>query len=75
MRWYNDVLADVVRTEPPQVHLLRWSEWLCPNGNFLREVDGQTLRPDGLHFQHTVVPLVWHWLTPRLNATVRPNPA
>ena len=63
--WVNSVFeewADENGVELGDIHGL-----LCPDGEFVGEVDGVAYTDDGTHYTEQGAPIVWNWLTPQLD--------
>jgi hypothetical protein len=60
-------IIDEVIAATPRAQLLRWSEFLCPNGQYLEQINGAVIRYDGLHFFGDGKRLLWEWMGPRLD--------
>jgi peptidoglycan/LPS O-acetylase OafA/YrhL len=70
----NDVLHDFAARNPERVQVLPMSEWVCPGGDPRRELDGFTLRPDGVHVSGPATTHFWQeMLLPELVARFRPS--
>ncbi|MBV6508591.1 MAG: hypothetical protein JJLCMIEE_01656 [Acidimicrobiales bacterium] len=65
--WVNDVFVDAA-AERADVHVIDLASWLCPDGEYVNEIDGVELRYDGLHFTGEGASVVWNWLLPRVKA-------
>lgn len=52
------------------VAMIDLTKLVCPHRRCLSEVDGSTLRPDGLHFQGEGADVVTRWLVPQLREIV-----
>jgi hypothetical protein len=64
----DGILADAASARP-EVRILPVSAVLCPGGHFQDQLDGITLRPDGVHLTKASAELVWRtWLVPRLDS-------
>ncbi|WP_158607725.1 acyltransferase family protein [Flexivirga caeni] len=61
----NDVLAEVVRTHP-RTSLLDMRSYLCPAGTYQAQLDGVTMRPDGVHFAKAGAAAWWEHFAPEL---------
>jgi hypothetical protein len=62
----NRIIEEVVAATP-NTELLRWSEFLCPQGQYIERVGDIVVRYDGLHFYGDGKRLLWEWLRPRLD--------
>jgi hypothetical protein len=62
---FNAIL-ETVAGELPQVSTLRLDDLLCPGGVPIGEVDGESIRFDGVHLTGAGTSLVWTWLEERL---------
>jgi hypothetical protein len=65
VQWVNSAFeewADDNDVEIADIHGL-----VCPDGEFVGEVDGVAYTDDGSHYTHEGAPLVWNWLTPQLD--------
>jgi hypothetical protein len=60
----NDVLRAVAE-QSPDAEAIDLAEWVCPDRRCREEVDGATLRPDGLHFTGAGAEVVARWLVPQ----------
>jgi hypothetical protein len=47
---------------------------VCPQGRCRDEIDGATLRPDGLHFEGPGADVVVRWVAPQLRRLARSSP-
>lgn len=65
-RHFAELLQRVVEARPDQTALIDLASFVCPEDPCPREVDGVTLRPDGIHYDATGGPVVAGWLTPRI---------
>lgn len=65
---FNAVL-EAVADEVQLVSTLPLDELLCPGGVPLDEIDGETVRYDGVHLTDTGTDLVWNWLVEQLQDT------
>jgi hypothetical protein len=63
----NRVLRSVAARDP-RMHVLTWSTFLCPGNTFTAQLQGVTIRPDGVHFDPDGAKVVWAWLGPKLLA-------
>lgn len=66
-QWVNDIFVDTA-AERDDVHVIDLASWLCPDGEYVNEVDGVEIRYDGLHFTGEGASVVWNWLMPRVKA-------
>lgn len=64
--WVNGVLARFAEAHPAAVSILHIADFSCPGGSFKRTLDGQVIRPDGVHYNPKVTSALWDWLLPRL---------
>nr|WP_246242902.1 acyltransferase [Flexivirga aerilata] len=67
----NDVIAEVARTHP-KTAVLEQRAWLCPGGRYRATIDGQVLRPDGVHFDKAGTATWWRHFTPQLQRLYGP---
>lgn len=65
---WNNLLSQAVRRRPG-TGLIDFGRKLCPDGSFTWDVDGITVRSDGVHLTPDGV----NWLTPWLTAQLRAN--
>jgi hypothetical protein len=61
----NKVLYSVA-AQDKRLHILQWSNFLCPGGHFQDKKDGVVIRTDGVHFPPDGAHVVWKWLGPQL---------
>lgn len=59
----NDVLRDVAAARP-NVTLLDMRGFLCPEGEYVAEMAGQVIRPDGVHLNAVGARLWWQHFMP-----------
>jgi hypothetical protein len=64
---YNRLLREQA-AQRPNVHVLELSERLCPDGQYLDQVDGAPLRYDGVHLTPEGATYVMNWLEGALDA-------
>jgi peptidoglycan/LPS O-acetylase OafA/YrhL len=64
--WVNDQTAAVARGYGDRAMLIDLGPLLCPDGDTVHEIDGVTLRTDGIHFSNEFTPVVWDYITDRL---------
>jgi hypothetical protein len=70
--WVNQIFATVAAANPGRVSLIPISQWACPEGKFVTQHDGVTLRPDGVHYDPESALLTWEqWLGPRILTLAR----
>ncbi len=50
VRHLNDVILPTLAADEPSVRLFDLFGPLCPNGEFVEEIDGVEVRPDGVHY-------------------------
>jgi peptidoglycan/LPS O-acetylase OafA/YrhL len=62
---FNAILERVAASMP-EASTLPLDELLCPGGEFLRSVDGDDVRYDGVHLTPEGVRYVWEWLEDEL---------
>lgn len=62
----NLIIEDVADSRP-DVSVLHWSRFLCPNGGYEQIRDGVVVRYDGVHFFGDGQVSLWKWLGPRLD--------
>jgi hypothetical protein len=61
----NTVFRDVVKSG--RAVLLDLAEFVCPTAQTCRErVDGEVLRPDGVHYDGDGGKVIGRWIVPRL---------
>jgi lysophospholipase L1-like esterase len=58
----------------PSVTSLDLTPLICPSGRCRSEIDGVTLRPDGMHFEGAGADIVTRWLAPKLRAVAEQPP-
>lgn len=68
----NGVLAEVARTHP-RTSVLDMRSYLCPTGKYQPQVDGVTMRPDGVHFAKSGAAQWWTHFAPELRKHFGPN--
>jgi hypothetical protein len=61
----NSILDAFASAHAHDVSIIRWSDYLCPNGQNARQ-GGRPLRPDGIHFDKFSAPTVAAWLAPQI---------
>lgn len=71
-RAVNDVLAEVAKTHP-KTSLLDMRSYLCPNGKYQKQLDGVTMRSDGVHFDKEGAAQWWRHFTPELRKLFGPK--
>ena len=45
----NDALKAVAAQQPQEVTFVPWADAICPGGHYVNQIDGVTVRPDGVH--------------------------
>ena len=65
VRWINGVWRRYV-ADRPDVTLLDLDAHACPGGKYAEQIDGVTMRTDGVHFTTGGGRLIWRWLGPAL---------
>jgi peptidoglycan/LPS O-acetylase OafA/YrhL/lysophospholipase L1-like esterase len=61
--------------EAPGTTLIDLMPWVCPTADTcVTEVDGETLRPDGIHYDDPGGAVIARWLVPQLLAAVTGDP-
>jgi hypothetical protein len=58
----------------PMVSVVDLGTLVCPQGRCRDEIDGATLRPDGLHFEGPGADVVVRWVAPQLWRLARSSP-
>jgi peptidoglycan/LPS O-acetylase OafA/YrhL len=67
----NEVLRSFAAANPDRIAVVPMASWVCPGGVPLAEVDGVTLRPDGVHVADEGAALLWErQLAPAVRALV-----
>lgn len=69
--WFNELATRVAAGYGDLITRVDVGEMLCPGGVYTPEIDGVTPRPDGVHFGPEGARAVWHWLAPRVTATLQ----
>jgi len=64
---FNQVVRDVAASRP-KVRVLDVNGFVCPDHVCAEQIDGQPLRPDGVHFKGVGADYVLTWLVPELAA-------
>ena len=62
----NDLLREVAARHPESVAVVDLAAWLCRDDDCVNEIDGTTLRSDGVHYDDHSARIVAEWLAPRL---------
>lgn len=65
---FNDRLRAVAAANPATTTVIDVAAWLCPDGTCRRLPDGQSFRPDGMHYSVPGATDVAGWLGPQLRA-------
>lgn len=60
----NDMLRRAAETHGARI--VDYGAYLCPDGVNPIDVEGITVRPDGVHLERAGAALVWRWLAPQL---------
>jgi lysophospholipase L1-like esterase len=61
--------------EAPDATLVDLMPWVCPTADTcVTEVDGETLRPDGIHYDDPGGAVIARWLVPQLRAVLAGDP-
>lgn len=68
--WFNNLAARVSERYGDAITRVDIGEFLCPNGAFTEQINGVTIRPDGVHFGKDGAGEVWHWLAPQVMQAV-----
>jgi peptidoglycan/LPS O-acetylase OafA/YrhL len=55
----NEVLQGFAAANPDRITVVPMASWVCPGGVALVEVDGVTMRPDGVHVADEGAELLW----------------
>jgi len=69
-----DALNAEIAASNPNLDLIDLREWVCPDGVCREEVDGVTLREDGVHYLDEAAALVNEWALPQLLAAIPDDP-
>jgi hypothetical protein len=64
--WVNDQTARVAAGYGARAMLVDLGPIVCPHGEIVREIDGVTVRTDGIHFSNEITPVVWQFITDRM---------
>ncbi len=64
--WVNEQTTAVARGYGDRALVVDLGPLLCPDGDVVREIDGVTVRTDGIHFSNEITPVVWRFVTDRL---------
>jgi hypothetical protein len=64
--WLNRLYRSYATTNLGSVQVADLHGLLCPNGEYLTELEGQQLRFDGVHLTPPAADLTWRWLEPAL---------
>ena len=70
----NAAWREYASLHPNDVTLLDLSTFLCPNGKLRKQIDGEKVHTDGVHFSPAGARLFWNWLTPQI-ADMRRQPS
>jgi len=68
------VIGEFAQTRPDDVAVLDLASLVCPTSPCPAQVNGVTLRPDGVHYDETGGPVVGRWLADQLAAMTRVRP-
>jgi peptidoglycan/LPS O-acetylase OafA/YrhL len=64
--WLNRLYRSYATTNLGSVQVADLHGLLCPNGEYLTELEGHPLRFDGVHLTPPAADLTWRWLEPAL---------
>ena len=64
--WVNEQTAAVARGYGDRALVIDLGPLLCPDGDVVHEIDGVTVRTDGIHFSNEFTPVVWRFVADRL---------
>ena len=64
--WVNEQTATVARSYGGRATVIDLGPLVCPGGDIVHEIDGVTVRDDGIHFTNKITPVVWQFITDRL---------
>lgn len=64
--WFNNLAARVSERYGDLITRVDIGGLLCPNGAFAEQINGVTIRPDGVHFGGDGAREVWDWLAPQV---------
>ncbi len=70
----NDYFREFAKTSSPPLTILNPEEFLCPDGNVIKEIAGDVVRTDGIHYSDAGMGIFWDWMTPKLLSVV-PRPS
>lgn len=68
----NTVLARVAKAHP-KTTVLDMRSYLCPDGKYSKQLDGVTMRPDGVHFGKSGAAQWWQHFEPELRKRFGPK--
>jgi peptidoglycan/LPS O-acetylase OafA/YrhL len=76
LAWVNEQFAAFAESLGPRASYSDLGDLLCPGGEFLEEIDGVEIRPDGFHYEPETTGPTWAWLAERIVELARtPVPA
>lgn len=64
--WFNTIALGVARRYGSLVKPIDFGEYLCPGGEPREQINGVTMRYDGVHFTAEGGAEVWRWLAPQV---------
>ncbi len=66
LTWVNNVIKGVSDHYGTRADYIDMGPYLCPGGKFKDQIDGVTMRPDGVHFSDQSAQIAWQWLGPQI---------
>ncbi|MBI1844394.1 MAG: acyltransferase family protein, partial [Actinobacteria bacterium] len=69
--WFNTIMLGVARRYGSLVKPIDFGAYLCPGGEPREQINGVTMRYDGVHFTSEGGAEVWRWLAPQVHRAVR----
>jgi peptidoglycan/LPS O-acetylase OafA/YrhL len=67
----NDLVRAFVAAHPVTTRLIEFGQYVCPSSPCRQEIDGVTLRSDGVHFDQASQRQIADWLVPQFVAETR----
>jgi hypothetical protein len=65
---HNRAIEEVAAAHPGRVHVIDLNGWICPSGTCTEVIDGERVRPDGLHYSEAGSEPIARWVLEQIAA-------